>query len=220
MAADEARAAGEEHFHRRKTTLCPVVEGEQQPDPGLERAGGDLPPEPPGVAVPWRDVLAWIAAFFVVLWAAVLVPGIVSGLRERAGVGVEEGGDFAMPAMPDDPPLSAEVVELVRRGRELESSAQLVLARAHYHKAVKLEPRCFSCRLRLRVVERLIREECVEALNAGARYLEEGRFEEAAGQYQKVLGLVPHQKANFHILAKQGLAEARKGAEASGHPLP
>lgn len=163
-------------------------------------------------------MLQWIAAIAVVLWAFFLLPGIVRDIRERAGL--KEDSEQELPAMPQDPVLSEEVKELMRRGREAEAAGQLVRARALYWKASQKEKRCFSCVLRRTVVERLIMEECTEALNQGARYLEESRFAEAATQYQKVLGMVPHEKADYHLLAKQGLAQARAGAKRAGRPLP
>lgn len=196
-------------------TLASVVDGEDE----IQRAAGEPPPPPPGVSVPWREMLQWAAAILVVLWALILLPGVVRDLRESAGVG-EEDLTREMPAMPEDPVLTAEVRELLRQGREAEAAGHLVRARSLYFKAQTKQPDCFSCKLRRTVVERLIREDCIEALNAGARYLEEGRWEEAAIHYQKVLGLVPHEKANYHLLARQGLQQARAGAKAAGQPLP
>lgn len=195
-----------------------MADGEQPEESELERAGGDLPPEPPSISIPWRELVGWITAALVVLWAFFLLPGIVRDLRDSAGL--DDEATLEMPAMPEDPVLSEPVRDLMRRGREAEAAGHLVQARALYAAALKREKRCFSCLLRRHVVERLIMEECAEALADGARYLSESRFEEAATHYQKVIGLVPNPKANYHVIAKQGLEQARLGAKRSGRPLP
>lgn len=115
-------------------------------------------------------------------------------VRERA---LLDSGTEALefPSVPDDPVLSPAVRDLMRRGNEAEADGRLAQARGLYYKPFKAEPRCFSCALRRRVVERRIREESVAALEAGARCLEEARYADAATQYEKVLNDVPDARA-------------------------
>jgi hypothetical protein len=182
-------------------------------------ADNELPPEPAPLRVPWRSIASWTLSFGVIAWAALLLPGVVRDLRERTFVDPVEA-PLEDAAIPEDPPLSAEVRTLLSRGGQAEADGRLPLARSLYYKAWKTEPRCYSCALKRRLVEERIREESIASLSAGARYLEEGRYADAALQYQKVLNLVPHEKADFHVLAKQGLKETRAAATRSGRPLP
>lgn len=179
----------------------------------------ELPPEPAPLRIPWRSLFAWLLSFAVIAWALLLLPGVVRDIRERALIDIEDA-PAELPPIPEDPPLSPKVRELMRRGEQAEIDGRLPLARSLYFKAFKEEPRCFSCALRRRVVERRIKEESIAALEAGAEYLAEARYADAAMQYEKVLNLVPHEKASFHVLAAQGLKEAREGAKRSGRPLP
>jgi hypothetical protein len=179
----------------------------------------ELPPEPAPLRIPWRSIVSWTASFGVILWAALLLPGVVRDVRERALIDFEDGPLDPGPIV-EDPVLSPEVRDLMRRGEQAELDGRLPLARGLYYKAFKSEPRCFSCALKRRVVERRIREESVASLESGAKFLEEARYADAAEEYQRVLNLVPHEKADFHLLAKQGLKEARAGAARAGRPLP
>ena len=182
-------------------------------------AENELPPEPAPIRIPWRSIASWTVSFGVILWAFLLLPGVVRDVRERALVDVESAGP-EYPTMPEDPPLSAKVQDLMRQGKQAEADGRLPLARSLYFEAFEAEPRCFSCAYRRRMVEARIEDESSAALEAGAKYLEEARWADAAAQYAKVLNIVPHKKANFHVLAANGLKEARAGAIRSGRPLP
>lgn len=171
----------------------------------------------------WRRTLLWVAMILVGLWTLFVLPAFLRQLKSRA-VASDSDAPVVEPVedaeLPPDPPLSAEVQELMRRGRAAEDVMQLADARKLYGRAAKQEPRCSSCQLRLAVVERRIEAFGFQALDDGNRYLADGRYEEAAKSYQKVLDLVPHEEARFHILAKAGLEDARKAAKEAGRPIP
>ena len=176
--------------------------------------------EPAPWQIPWRQIAAWILAVFVVAWALVLLPSLVQDARLWAGVDMPGENDIEIPAHPEDPELSPKVQDFMLRGKVAERDGRLAEARGLYHQAARAEPRCFSCRLRLAVMERLVREQSIAALEAGSKYLEESRFEDAARHFNEVLALVPDPKASFHVLAQDGLEKARAGAKRSGRPLP
>lgn len=176
-----------------------------------------LPPEP--WPIPWRQIGAWIVAVFVVAWALVLLPGVVRGVRVYAGIDSPDES-VEIPPYPEDPVLSPKVQDLMARGKAAQRDGQLVRARALFYKAWQEEPRCFSCALHRRIVERLIKEEAIAALDAGGKYLEDLRFADAAAKYREVLALVPDQRASLNVLARDGIEKAKAGAKQSGRPIP
>src|SRR5687768_7405811 len=101
-------------FTGGKSTLKPVSE---LPDPNV--SGGPPPPSPEPRPIPWRDLLGWVLAIFVVAWGAVLLPGIV---RHFTRVDTPEASEQVLPEMPEDPELQPEVKVLLAEGRRAEQS--------------------------------------------------------------------------------------------------
>ncbi len=109
-----------------------------------------------------------------------------------------------------DPPAGATAGNLLEEAHALFDAGRLADAKLRYQQALMLDEGCAVCQSRIDRLNARIAEDIALQMDAGARYLDELRVEEAIASWQVVLLLEPEASSRVHQQAKENIEEARK----------
>lgn len=126
-------------------------------------------------------------------------------------VGADEAAQRAQ--LPDPPPGSTEPM-LIDKAASLYESGRLTEARTHYQMALKLNPECEICAVRIARINTQIAERAQSQFDAGMRAYESMQFTHAEASWEAVLQLVPDPADPMHVRA----AEYLEKVHAAKHP--
>ncbi len=124
-------------------------------------------------------------------------------------VGADEAAQRAK--LPDPPPGATEA-SLIDKATSLYGSGRLTESRTHYQMALKLNPACEICAVRITRINAQIAERAQTAFDAGMRAYESMQFGHAEASWEAVLQLVPDPADPMHIRAAEYLVKAKAGA--------
>ena len=93
--------------------------------------------------------------------------------------------------LPTSGSTEAMIAAIMQEGDRAYDSGKLVDARAYYDRAVKLDPNCERCVNRYDLVDRQIKKEVADAMQAGVTYMETQRWDQAIREFEKVQFLEP-----------------------------
>jgi tetratricopeptide (TPR) repeat protein len=130
-----------------------------------------------------------------------------------AAAGQDEAAKHA--ALPDAPP-GASAQELVQAGHALYESGRTLDARTKYQQALKLDPGCEICTVRIERLDIEIRSAAEQQLEQASRAYDSMSFGPAIAACESVLQLAPNPGDPLHIRAADLLERAR--ARAKGAP--
>ncbi len=133
-------------------------------------------------------------------------PSVQQALAMAAGADAE-----SQRARLPDPPPGVTVPQLMERAQGMMDSGRLADARMQYRMAVKVDPACELCRLRIAKLEADIARKAQEQLDAGVRAFDTMQYASAVTAFETVLLLVPDAADPMHVRAQEGLARARAG---------
>jgi hypothetical protein len=133
-------------------------------------------------------------------------PSVQQALAMAAGADAES----QRARLPDAPP-GVTVPQLMERAQGMMDSGRLADARTHYQMALKGDPACELCRLRIAKLEADIARKAQEQLDAGVRAFDTMQYASAATAFETVLLLVPDTADPMHVRAREGLSRARAG---------
>lgn len=108
-----------------------------------------------------------------------------------------------------DPPPGVTSAELVDQGHEHYRSGRLRDALVAYQMALKLDPSCEICNLRIERLRVEIDAAIQESFDAGLRYYESLQYQQAINAWEKVLLLDPDESSPNHIRTNDYLQKAR-----------
>jgi tetratricopeptide (TPR) repeat protein len=141
--------------------------------------------------------------------AAPAAPSVEQALAVAAGA----DADAARARLPD-PPAGATSAELLGRAQAMYDAGRLNDARTSYQMALKLDPACEICTVRIGRLDTEIATSAQQHLDAGMRYFDSMQIEQAISSWEMVLLLVPDPADPMHVKAADALAKARAGAAA------
>lgn len=130
-----------------------------------------------------------------------------------AAVGQDEAAKRA--ALPDAPPGTSSD-ELVQAAHALYESGRTLDARTRYQMALKLDPGCEICAVRIERLDIEIRSAAEQQLDQASRAYDSMSFASAVAACESVLQLAPNPSDPLHIRAADLLERAR--ARARGAP--
>jgi hypothetical protein len=133
-------------------------------------------------------------------------PSVQQALAMAAGADAES----QRARLPDAPP-GVTVPQLMERAQGMMDSGRLADARTQYQMAVKVDPACELCRLRIAKLEADIARKAQEQLDAGVRAFDTMQYASSVTAFETVLLLVPDAADPMHVRAQEGLARARAG---------
>ena len=133
----------------------------------------------------------------------------------QEALAIAAGADAASQAarLPDAPAGSTPA-SLMERAQGMMDSGRLNDARIHYQMALKLDPSCALCKLRIEKLGTDIQRRAQEQLDAGMRAYGSLQYAQAGTAFETVLLLVPDPTDPLHVRAQEGLSKAK----ASGKP--
>lgn len=108
-----------------------------------------------------------------------------------------------------DPPPGVTSAELVDQGHEHYRSGRLRDALTAYQMALKLDPACEICNLRIERLGVEIDAAIEESFDAGLRYYESLQYQQAINAWEKVLLLDPDESSPNHIRTSDYLDKAK-----------
>lgn len=109
-----------------------------------------------------------------------------------------------------EPPAGSSATELVERAHAQYETGRLNDARTTYQMALKLDPACEICSVRIERLNGEIAERAQTQLDAGMRYFDSMQVQQAIAAWETVLLLVPDPADPLHQRAAEALARARK----------
>lgn len=89
------------------------------------------------------------------------------------------------------------------------TTGNLFEARKQYKAAVRLDPQCESCAQKLETLEKKMVQEINDAMTAGERYMETGRYDQAIWSFERVIDLDPDKSSAFNMNASRLIEEAK-----------
>jgi hypothetical protein len=132
-------------------------------------------------------------------------PGLADALAVAAG----KDADAQRARLPDAP-AGSSAPELVERAHAQYETGRLNDARTTYQMALKLDPACEICTVRIERLNGEIAERAQTQLDAGLRYWDSMQVQQAIASWETVLLLVPDPADPLHQRAAEALARARK----------
>lgn len=109
-----------------------------------------------------------------------------------------------------EPPAGSSATELVERAHAQYETGRLNDARTTYQMALKLDPACEICSVRIERLNGEIAERAQTQLDAGMRYWDSMQVQQAIAAWETVVLLVPDPADPLHQRAAEALARARK----------
>ena len=122
-----------------------------------------------------------------------------------SATGADAAGQQA--ALPDAP-AGSSAAELVEHGHALYETGRLHEAKTAYQMALKLDPKCEICTVRIGRLDSEISTKAQQQLDAGMRYWDSMQTQQAIAAWETVLLLVPDPADPQHVRAAEGLARA------------
>ncbi len=107
-------------------------------------------------------------------------------------------------------PAGSSATELVERAHAQYETGRLNDARTTYQMALKLDPACEICTVRIERLNGEIAARAQVQLDAGLRYWDSMQVQQAIAAWETVLLLVPDPADPLHMQAADSLARARK----------
>ena len=138
-------------------------------------------------------------------------PTVSDALAVASGADAE-----AQRAKLPDAPAGTTSAELVERAHALYDTGRLNEARTTYEMALKLDPACEICKVRIERLNAEITEKAQAQLDAGMRYYHSMQVQQAVAAWETVLMLVPDEADPLHQKAAGALAQAKS----QGAPSP
>lgn len=111
-----------------------------------------------------------------------------------------------------DPPAGATARQLQDMAQLNYDSGRLADARVQYQQALKLDPTCEICRVRIDRIQGELAAKVQATFDAGMRAYDARQFSQAISAWETVLMLVPDATDPMHARAKESLARAREAA--------
>jgi tetratricopeptide (TPR) repeat protein len=108
-----------------------------------------------------------------------------------------------------DAPAGVSAAELVDRGHAAFDAGRLNEARTNYQMALKLDPACTICTVRIQRLDADIARQAQQQYDAGVRYFDQLQYAEAESAFQTVLLLVPDPTDLMHVRATESLQRVR-----------
>lgn len=140
-------------------------------------------------------------------------PGAPAAPTVTDALAVAAGADpAAQRAALPEPPAGATGSELVERAHGLYETGRLNDARVTYQMALKLDPTCEICKVRIERLNVEIAEKAQAQLDAGMRYWDSMQVEQAVTAWETVLLLVPDPADPLNQKATEALARAKASA--------
>lgn len=117
----------------------------------------------------------------------------------------------ALASVPDPPPGSTarQLLDLAQLNYD---SGRLADARTQYQQALKLDPSCEICVVRVERIQGELAAKVQQTFDAGMRAYDARQYSQAISAWETVLMLVPEPTDPIHVRAKESLARAREGA--------
>jgi hypothetical protein len=123
--------------------------------------------------------------------------------------------DAARARLPDPPPgVNARDLQDMAQG--MYDGGRLSDARTHYQMALKLDPTCELCKLRVERIDGELAAKVQQQFDAGMRAFDSMQFGEATAAWETVLMLVPDPADPMHARAAEYLQKAKDASAA--HP--
>lgn len=136
--------------------------------------------------------------------APAAAPSVTDALAVAAGADPE-----AQRAALPEPPKGSTSAELVERAHGLYETGRLNDARITYQMALKLDPACEICKVRVERLNVEIGEKAQAQLDAGMRYWDSMQVAQAVTAWETVLLLVPDPADPMNQKATEALARAK-----------
>jgi hypothetical protein len=132
----------------------------------------------------------------------------------QEALAIAAGADAAsqVARLPDAPPGSTPA-SLREKAQGMMDAGRLNDARLHYQMALKLDPACELCKLRIEKLGADIQRRAQEQLDAGMRAYGTLQYAQAVTAFETVLLLVPDAADPLHARAQEGLAKAKAGGK-------
>lgn len=111
-----------------------------------------------------------------------------------------------------DPPAGVSAAELLNRAQGMYDAGRLNDARVHYQMALKVDPACEICPVRIERLNADIGQRAQLQFDAGMRYYDSMQLSQAISAWETVIMLVPDTTDPMHVRAKEYLEKARSGA--------
>lgn len=165
------------------------------------------PPEPEAAA-PSAYSLSTVVPAEGASASAAPAPSVTDALAVAAGADPAATQAAAQAALPD-PPAGVTGPELVERAHGLYETGRLSDAKVAYQMALKVDPTCEICKVRIARLDVEIAEKAQAQLDAGMRYWDSMQVDQAVSAWETVLLLVPDAKDPMHVKAAEALARAK-----------
>ncbi len=114
-----------------------------------------------------------------------------------------------------EPPAGATAEDLRQKAQGMMDAGRLADARTHYQMALKLEPSCNLCQVRIEKLAAEINKQAQEQLDAGMRALDSMQYAQAVSALQRVMLLVPDAADPMNVRAAEALRRAQAGGGAA-----
>ncbi|MFN7144377.1 MAG: FHA domain-containing protein [Myxococcota bacterium] len=134
-------------------------------------------------------------------------PSVADALAVVAGA----APDVALAAVPD-PPAGTTARQLLDTAQVNYDSGRLADARLQYQQALKLDPTCEICTVRVQRIQTELAAKVQQNFDAGMRAYDAMQFSQAIGAWETVLMLVPDPADPMHVRAAEYLQKAREAA--------
>lgn len=122
-------------------------------------------------------------------------------------------GDDTLAGVPD-PPAGTTSRQLLDSAQAFYDGGRLADARQSYQMALKLDPKCEICSIRIGRIEVELQEKVQQNFDTGLRAYNAMQFNQAIAAWETVLMLAPDPKDPMHLQAAEYLAKAKEGAAA------
>lgn len=142
--------------------------------------------------------------------AAAAAPSVQDALAAAAGLDAAS----ARAKLPE-PPAGATAEDLRQKAQGMMDAGRLADARTHYQMALKLDPACNLCQVRIEKLAAEISKQAQEQLDAGMRALDSMQYAQAVSALQRVLLLVPDAADPMNLRAAEALRRAQGGGGAA-----
>lgn len=137
-------------------------------------------------------------------------PSVQDALAAAAGLDAAS----ARAKLPE-PPAGATAEDLRQKAQGMMDAGRLADARIHYQMALKLDPACNLCQVRIEKLAAEINKQAQEQLDAGMRALDSMQYAQAVSALQRVLLLVPDTADPMNVRAAEALRRAQAGGGAA-----
>lgn len=135
-------------------------------------------------------------------------PAAPPSVAEALAVAAGADADAARAQLPE-PPAGVSAQELVERAGGMMDAGRLNDARTQYRMALKLDPACAICTVRIAKLDAEIAGRAQQQFDAGMRYYDSMQLPQAIEAWETVLMLVPDATDPMHVRAVQSLERAR-----------